>query len=80
MFQHLNKVQEHFTHNRMNAGNIAICFGYVAAAVVFDYIANRPNRPTLMSASSGGNIADAGWQVRVIETILNNTFQIFDDD
>lgn len=37
-------------------------------------------RPTLMSASSGGNIADAGWQVRVIETILVNTFQIFDDD
>ncbi|KAJ0422111.1 hypothetical protein BJY00DRAFT_311509 [Aspergillus carlsbadensis] len=60
---HLNKVQEHYTQNRMNAGNIAICFG-----------------PTLMSASSGGNIADAGWQVRVIETILNNTFQIFDDD
>ncbi|RHZ70525.1 hypothetical protein CDV55_104767 [Aspergillus turcosus] len=60
---HLNKVQEHYTNNRMNAGNIAICFG-----------------PTLMGASSGGNIADAGWQVRVIETILVNTFQIFDDD
>ncbi|KAJ5152961.1 uncharacterized protein N7482_009439 [Penicillium canariense] len=60
---HLNKVQEHYTSNRMNAGNLAICFG-----------------PTLMGANSGGNIADAGWQVRVIETILNNTFQIFDDD
>ncbi|GFF45738.1 Rho GTPase activator (Rgd1), putative [Aspergillus lentulus] len=60
---HLNKVQEHYMNNRMNAGNIAICFG-----------------PTLMGASSGGNIADAGWQVRVIETILVNTFQIFDDD
>ncbi|KAF7585338.1 hypothetical protein BBP40_011222 [Aspergillus hancockii] len=60
---HLNKIQEHYTQNRMNAGNIAICFG-----------------PTLMGASSGGNIADAGWQVRVIETILVNTFQLFDDD
>ncbi|KAA8645650.1 hypothetical protein EYZ11_002488 [Aspergillus tanneri] len=60
---HLNKVQEHYTQNRMNAGNIAICFG-----------------PTLLSANSAGNIADAGWQVRVIETILVNTFQIFDDD
>ncbi|PYI02157.1 RhoGAP-domain-containing protein [Aspergillus sclerotiicarbonarius CBS 121057] len=60
---HLNKIQEHYTQNRMNAGNIAICFG-----------------PTLMGANSGGNIADAGWQVRVIETILVNTFQIFDDD
>lgn len=25
---HLNKVQEHYSQNRMNAGNIAICFGY----------------------------------------------------
>ncbi|CAL5866524.1 uncharacterized protein PFLUO_LOCUS733 [Penicillium psychrofluorescens] len=60
---HLNKIQEHSSQNRMNAGNLAICFG-----------------PTLMGANSGGNIADAGWQVRVIETILVNTFQIFDDD
>ncbi|KAJ9490137.1 hypothetical protein VN97_g3120 [Penicillium thymicola] len=60
---HLNKIQEHYTHNRMNAGNLAICFG-----------------PTLLGANSGGSIADAGWQVRVVETILNNTFQIFDDD
>ena len=33
-----------------------------------------------MGANSAGAIADAGWQVRVIETILVNTFQIFDDD
>lgn len=33
-----------------------------------------------MGANSGGHIADAGWQVRVIETILVNTFQLFDDD
>jgi hypothetical protein len=32
------------------------------------------------TSGGGGNIADAGWQVRVIETILVNTFQIFDDD
>ncbi|APA07269.1 hypothetical protein sscle_02g020390 [Sclerotinia sclerotiorum 1980 UF-70] len=36
--------------------------------------------PTLMGANSGPNIQDAGWQVRVIDTILNNTYQIFDDD
>lgn len=29
---------------------------------------------------TGSNIADAGWQVRVVETILENTYQIFDDD
>ncbi|MCJ1473426.1 hypothetical protein MMC13_002077 [Lambiella insularis] len=60
---HLHRVQEHSPSNRMNAGNLAICFG-----------------PTLMGTSSKGNIADAGWQVRVIDTILQNTYQIFDDD
>ncbi|KAI9795479.1 MAG: hypothetical protein M1833_007009 [Piccolia ochrophora] len=36
--------------------------------------------PTLMGSNTGPNIADAGWQVRVIDTILQNTYQIFDDD
>lgn len=60
---HLHRVQEHEHHNKMNAGNLAICFG-----------------PTLMVAQNMQNIADAGWQVRVIDTILQNTLQIFDDD
>ncbi|MCJ1294874.1 hypothetical protein MMC34_006433 [Xylographa carneopallida] len=60
---HLHRVQEHSPANRMNAGNLAICFG-----------------PTLMGTNNTGNIADAGWQVRVIDTILQNTYQIFDDD
>ena len=29
---------------------------------------------------SGADVADAGWQVRAIDTILQNTYQIFDDD
>lgn len=36
--------------------------------------------PTLMGTAPGSNISDAGWQVRVVETILQNTYQIFDDD
>ncbi|KAG9234085.1 hypothetical protein BJ875DRAFT_462606 [Amylocarpus encephaloides] len=36
--------------------------------------------PTLLGANTGPNIQDAGWQVRVIDTILQNTYQIFDDD
>lgn len=36
--------------------------------------------PTLMGTASPANIADAGWQVRVVDTIIQNTFQIFDDD
>ncbi|KAI1910774.1 Rho GTPase-activating protein [Ophidiomyces ophidiicola] len=35
---------------------------------------------TLMGSSAGHSIADSGWQARVIETVLQNTFQIFDDD
>ena len=31
-------------------------------------------------AGMGSDIRDAGWQARVVETILVNTFQIFDDD
>ncbi|KAI9733365.1 MAG: hypothetical protein M1834_003449 [Cirrosporium novae-zelandiae] len=34
--------------------------------------------PTLMGV--GRSLSDAGWQVRVIDTILQNTYQIFDDD
>lgn len=32
------------------------------------------------ATGTGPNIADAGWQARVIDTILQNTFQIFEDD
>lgn len=35
---------------------------------------------TLMGSNAGHNIADSGWQARIIETVLQNTFQIFDDD
>ncbi|KAI9754438.1 MAG: SET domain-containing protein 4 [Chaenotheca gracillima] len=60
---HLHRVQEHSASNRMNAGNLAICFG-----------------PTLMGSNTGPNIADAGYQVTVVNSILHNTYQIFDDD
>ncbi|KAI0476163.1 hypothetical protein GGR56DRAFT_641457 [Xylariaceae sp. FL0804] len=36
--------------------------------------------PTLMGTAPGSNIADAGWQCRVVDTILQNTYQIFDED
>ncbi|RKF57958.1 RHO GTPase-activating protein RGD1 [Erysiphe neolycopersici] len=36
--------------------------------------------PTLMGVNTGSNIQNAGWQVKVIETILSNCYQIFDDD
>ena len=64
---HLARVAEHSGRNRMTPSNLAICFG-----------------PTLLGQAGGapgsGDIRDAGWQARVVETILNNTFQIFDDD
>ncbi|KAI5464185.1 hypothetical protein BGZ63DRAFT_351526 [Mariannaea sp. PMI_226] len=36
--------------------------------------------PTLMGTDPGTAIADAGWQIKVIDTILQNTYQIFDED
>ncbi|PWW79969.1 RhoGAP-domain-containing protein [Tuber magnatum] len=36
--------------------------------------------PTLMGSNTSPNIADATWQVRVIDTILQHCFSIFDDD
>jgi Rho GTPase-activating protein RGD1 len=67
---HLHRVAEHSQQNKMTPANLARCFG-----------------PTLMGHQGhiggpgvGGDIEDAGWQARVVETILNNTFQIFDDD
>ncbi|KAF7541048.1 hypothetical protein G7Z17_g12054 [Cylindrodendrum hubeiense] len=36
--------------------------------------------PTLMGTDPSTAIADAGWQIKVIDTILQNTYQIFDED
>lgn len=63
---HLSRVAQNSAQNRMTTSNLAVVFG-----------------PTLMGGHGGGlsgEIEDAGWQARVIETILNNTYQIFDDD
>ena len=35
--------------------------------------------PTVLGAHSGA-ISDSGYQARVVDTILQNTFQIFDED
>ena len=72
---HLLRVARNSERNRMTPSNLAICFG-----------------PTLMGGGGkdggagggvggqGADIRDAGWQARVVETILVNTLQIFDDD
>ncbi len=36
--------------------------------------------PTLMGSDPSTAITDAGWQIKVIDTILQNTYQIFDED
>ena len=35
--------------------------------------------PTVLGAHAGA-ISDSGYQARVVDTILQNTFQIFDED
>jgi Rho GTPase-activating protein RGD1 len=66
---HLNRVAEHSDRNRMGRANLAIVFG-----------------PTILGGGNGaggeiaGGVRDAELQARVVETVLANTFQIFDDD
>ncbi len=56
--------------------------------VVENSAANRMNTqnlaivfgPTLLGTGASSNIVDAGWQMRIVDTILQNTYQIFDDE
>ncbi|KAK7209619.1 hypothetical protein V2G26_016797 [Clonostachys chloroleuca] len=36
--------------------------------------------PTIMGTDPSNAIADAGWQIKVVDTILQNTYDIFDED
>lgn len=38
------------------------------------------NRPSLMGTHTGSQIADAGLQARVLDTIVTNATAIFDED
>jgi len=61
---HLHRVMDNSHVTRMNSHNLAVIFG-----------------PTLMGSDSNPNsMLDAGWQIKVVDTILQNTYQIFDDD
>jgi Rho GTPase-activating protein RGD1 len=61
---HLTRVVDGAHVNRMTSHNLAVIFG-----------------PTLMaSADASKAIVDAGWQIKVVDTILQNTYQIFDED
>ncbi|SPN99780.1 related to GTPase-activating protein beta-chimerin [Cephalotrichum gorgonifer] len=61
---HLHRVMENSHINRMTSYNLGVIFG-----------------PTLMgSGDPSTGIQDAGWQIKVVETILDNTYNIFDDE
>ena len=64
MVLHLWRVQEHGEQNRMNVNALAICFA-----------------PTMMGGQVGlGQGRDTAAQTRVVQTVLENTFMIFDED
>ena len=59
----------------MTPANLAICLGPTIMGQ------GSPQGSAAQGANGGAqDIKDAGWQARVVETILNNTMQIFDDD
>ena len=63
---HLDRVSGHEGSNRMGHQNLGICFA-----------------PTLMGVGSDGafgSVGDSGMMARVLVTILENTYQIFDED
>jgi len=66
---HLDRVRQSENKNRMGIQNLGICFA-----------------PTLMGTGVGegaggySKVADSGLQARVLVTILENTYQIFDED
>ena len=65
---HLARVADHSDLNKMSTMNLAPFFG-----------------PALLGEGSGGEIletaciGDTPWRVRVLETLLNNVSEIFDD-
>ena len=61
----------------MTPANLAICLG----PTIMGQGTPAGSAPMGGAADGGAqDIKDAGWQARVVETILNNTLQIFDDD
>ncbi|KIW44957.1 uncharacterized protein PV06_03388 [Exophiala oligosperma] len=69
---HLHRVASHSDKNKMTQSNLAIVFAPT--------LMGRAGGTNGQAPGAGADIADAGWQAKVVETILNNTFQIFDDD
>jgi len=70
---HLHRVAQHSARNKMTNSNLAIVFAPTLMGQQGGMNGHAPN-------AAAADIADAGWQAKVVETILNNTFQIFDDD
>ena len=61
---HLWRVQDHKDQNRMTVPSLAICFA-----------------PTMMGGAKDlGRGQDTALQTRVVQTVLENTFMIFDED
>ncbi|KIX06204.1 uncharacterized protein Z518_04179 [Rhinocladiella mackenziei CBS 650.93] len=69
---HLHRVAQHSDKNKMTNSNLAIVF---APTLMGQHASTNGH-----SGGGGVDIADAGWQAKVVETIFNNTFQIFDED
>ncbi|KAF7724834.1 hypothetical protein EC973_000719 [Apophysomyces ossiformis] len=73
---HLDKVQQNQRYNKMGAANLATIFGLTLMGNEGDSQFNL----AALSAQDAQRLADTQWQVRVVQTILENYRLIFEPD
>ncbi|KAI8368301.1 Rho GTPase activation protein [Radiomyces spectabilis] len=74
LMAHLDRVQQHQRHNKMGSANLATIFGLT--------LMGNDSSNMLASAAVGENqrLAETQWQVKVVQTILDNYALIFETD
>ncbi|KAG0174888.1 hypothetical protein DFQ30_002154 [Apophysomyces sp. BC1015] len=68
---HLNRIQQHQRYNKMGSSNLATIFGLTL-------MGNDTNNPE-MTVQDNQRLAETQWQVRVVQTILDNCTMIFEN-
>ncbi|KAF7732372.1 hypothetical protein EC973_005268 [Apophysomyces ossiformis] len=71
LMAHLNKIQKHQCYNKMGSSNLATIFGLT--------LMGNDNNTQEIIAQDNQRFAETHWQVKVVQTILDNYMSIFED-